>query len=137
VIEFQRRPWIPAAFIRAAAVHFSTFLLFILATQPNIDCDYANRIGGCNGEAHPQMSVLPKIQRSHVIISEEIREFCDTVLLERFANQYRGRPTCVAPVVACTLNPGGLRVGLALPYTRLQTALNTVVTAKVVTTLWD
>jgi hypothetical protein len=83
------------------------------------------------------MSVLPKIQRSHVIISEEIREFCDTVLLERFANQYRGRPTCVAPVVACTLNPGGLRVGLALPYTRLQTALNTVVTAKVVTTLWD
>jgi hypothetical protein len=31
------------------------------------------------------MSVLPKIQQSHVIISEEIREFCDTVQLERFA----------------------------------------------------
>jgi hypothetical protein len=29
VIEFQRRPWIPAAFIRAAVVHFSTFSLFI------------------------------------------------------------------------------------------------------------
>src|SRR5262245_44779673 len=28
------------------------------------------------------MSVLQKNQRSHVIISEEIREFCDTVLLK-------------------------------------------------------
>src|SRR5262245_22233150 len=52
------------------------------AAQPNINCDTANRIGCCNGEAHPTMSVLPKIQRSHVIISEEIREFCDTVLLK-------------------------------------------------------
>ena len=52
------------------------------ATQPNIYCDYANRIECHNGESHPPMSVLPKIQRSHVIISEEIREFCDTVVLK-------------------------------------------------------
>src|SRR5262245_41669840 len=55
------------------------------AAQPNIDCDYANRIGRCNGESRSPMSVLQKNQRSHVIISEEIREFCDTVLLERIA----------------------------------------------------
>src|SRR5262247_774406 len=28
------------------------------ATQPNIDCDYANRIGRCNGESRSPMSVL-------------------------------------------------------------------------------
>jgi len=39
------------------------------AAQPSIACDDANRIGRCNGEACPPMSVLPKIQRSHVIIS--------------------------------------------------------------------
>lgn len=39
------------------------------AAQPNLDHDLADRIGRCNGEAYPPMSVLPKIQRSHVIIS--------------------------------------------------------------------
>ena len=38
-------------------------------TQPNIDCNHAKRIGRCNGESRPPLSVLPKIQRSHVIIS--------------------------------------------------------------------
>lgn len=38
------------------------------AAQPNIDHDLADRIGRCNGEARPPMPVLPKIQRSHVII---------------------------------------------------------------------
>src|SRR5262245_40513659 len=52
------------------------------AAQPNIDCDYANRIGRCIGESRSPMSVLQKNQRSHVIISKEIREFCDTAALK-------------------------------------------------------
>jgi len=31
------------------------------AAQPNIDCDYANRIGRFNGESSFPMSVLQKI----------------------------------------------------------------------------
>src|SRR5262245_25193358 len=43
------------------------------------------------------MSVLPKIQRSHVIISEEIREFCDTVLLKTELQQVTNHaPSAIA-----------------------------------------
>src|SRR5262245_59032029 len=61
------------------------------AAQPNIDCDYANRIGRCIGESRSPVSVLQKNQRSHAIISKEIREFCDTAALERFSYRCTGQ----------------------------------------------
>lgn len=39
------------------------------AAQPNFDRDHAERVRRCHGEACPSMSVLPKNQRPHVIIS--------------------------------------------------------------------